>query len=349
MIFFIIAGGSGERFWPMSRKSLPKHLIRLISEQTLIEQTLSRISGVSSSSLVYILTNADQEKPMRNALPGFPAERIIVEPVKRDTAPAAALATAIAMQHGASEVMGLFPADSVTHDVATFQRQLRDAAQCAAANDAFVTFSIPPSHPATGFGYLELGEPMQSGRGDTEFCHVNRFVEKPDRATAEQYMKSGRFGWNAGIFLGKAGLFLEEMRRQQPALADFIEQFPKDNADATWRKTFTDLPKRSLDYAIMENARSVIAARARFDWDDVGAWSSLSAHLPADEQGNTVRGTVVAHDAANNIAISNGRAVTLCGVRDLVVVETPDAVLVCHRDQVQNIKQLHDRLPDTLK
>ena len=172
-----------------------------------------------------------------------------------------------------------------------------------------------------------------------------RFVEKPDLATAETYLAGGNHAWNAGMFIWRTAAFLNEARRQVPALAKFVEDFPRGDPMAYLAGHFASLPKISVDYAIMENATAVATQLAEFDWDDVGSWTALPAHLPLDDQGNTPRGTVVTQDASNNIAISGGRVIALCGVQDLVVVETPDAVLVCHRDAVQNIKKLIPQLP----
>jgi mannose-1-phosphate guanylyltransferase len=175
---------------------------------------------------------------------------------------------------------------------------------------------------------------------------VNQFVEKPDAARAEAYLKSGRYFWNAGIFLWKTSTFLREAERSKPELARFIEAFPKGDWDAYLAEHFAALPKISVDYAIMEKAERVTVAEARFDWDDMGSWTALPAHLPLDEHRNTLRGSVAIHDSHGNIAIATKRLIALCGVRDLIVIETDDAILVCHRDAAEQIKHLQPRLPD---
>ncbi|HZZ58546.1 MAG TPA: sugar phosphate nucleotidyltransferase, partial [Opitutaceae bacterium] len=213
--------------------------------------------------------------------------------------------------------------------------------------DTLLTFGIRPSFPATGFGYLELGP--ERAFGSVAVRRVDRFVEKPDGATAKSYVESGRFVWNAGMFVWRADGFLAEAERSAPELARFIREFPHRDRTLYIRERFPALPRISVDYAIMEKARSVATILAEFDWDDVGAWSALPNHLPADEAGNTLRGPVAAVDAAGNIAVSNGRLIALCGVQDLVVVETPDAILVCHRDRVQDIKRLQPLLPKELQ
>ncbi|MDX2081315.1 MAG: sugar phosphate nucleotidyltransferase [Terrimicrobiaceae bacterium] len=347
---FVMAGGSGERFWPMSRQRTPKHLLRLLDERTLLETTVSRLDGIVPLERTFVLTNAAQIDATRAAVPGLPAANIVAEPAKRDTAPACALATALARRVSPDAVAVVLPADAMIHDVDRFRRQLADAISAASETGGIATLGIPPTHPATGFGYLETGRDLAAGPNGSLVRQLVRFVEKPDLETAQRYFEEGHFYWNAGIFVWRTATFLEEAERQQPALAKFISAFPKSGDFAGFlSETFPLLPKISVDYAIMENADSVVAVLAEFDWDDVGAWTALPTHLGRDPRGNTFRGSVVEHASESNIAISNGRQIALCGVRDLVVVETPDAILVCHRDAVQHVKNLQPNLPEALK
>ncbi|MEI6034081.1 MAG: sugar phosphate nucleotidyltransferase [Verrucomicrobiae bacterium] len=349
-IAFVIAGGSGERFWPMSRQKTPKHLLRLLEERTLLEATISRLEGVVSRERTFVLTNAAQVAGIRAALPMIPHGNIIAEPAKRDTAPACALATAIARVLAEDALCIVLPADAMIHDVAAFQRQLRDAIAVASRDSAIVTLGIPPAFPSTGFGYLETGGPLEDGPEGSRVRALNRFVEKPDKENADRYVKGGHHLWNAGIFLWRAETFLGEARRQLPELAEFIEGLTSLDALPEYLAAhFAALPKISVDYAIMEHAERAAAVLAEFDWDDVGSWAALPSHLGSDAQGNSLRGEVIQHASGGNIAISNGRLIALCGVRDLVVVETPDAVLVCHKDAIQQIKDLQPLLPDALK
>ena len=347
---FIMAGGSGERFWPASRTATPKHLLRLLGEQTLLEQTVRRFEGIVPWDRIFVLTNAAQMDATRQAVPFLPADNIVAEPAKRDTAPAAALATAIAKARDPEAIAALFPADATIHDTEAFQRQLVDAAAFVARGDAILTFAIPPAFPSTGFGYLRLGLEVDKPAG-SGICHVEKFVEKPNAERAKEFFSAGNFGWNAGMFLWKVQTFLEECAKQQPELEAFINGFPVDGQpDAVTEylaRVFPELPKVSVDYAIMENARSVVAAKAEFDWDDVGSWTALPKHLGQNAQKNTFQGSIVEVGAENNIVVAQTRTVALCGVKDLVVVETEDAILVCHRDSVEHIKKLP--LPPELK
>jgi len=345
----IMAGGSGERFWPLSRIARPKHLVPLLSESTLLEQTIHRVEQALPASHIFVLTNAAQIEGCRAVLPQLQAHQFIAEPAKRDTAPACALGTALVRNLDPEAVVVFLPADALIKDAATFANQLKKAAEIASKHDTIVTFGIRPDHASTRFGYLEAGAAMAESSATCPFFKVDRFVEKPDAARAEAYLKSGNYFWNAGIFLWKVGTFLREARRSQPELVPFIENFPKENWDAYLAEQFPKLPKISVDYAIMEKAERVAVAEARFDWDDMGSWTALPAHLPVDEHGNTLRGAVAIYNAQGNIAISHKRLIALCGVRDLIVIETDDAILVCHRDAAEQIKHLQPKLPDEVR
>lgn len=339
----IMAGGSGERFWPLSRKNKPKHLLKLFSDKTLLEGTVERVEGLAAKENIFILTNENQRAEIKKI---FPDIKIFTEPEKRDTAPAAAFATALAMKKNPHAVLALLPADALVVDKQSFQRQLADAMELACEQDALAAMAINPSFPATGFGYLELGKNLGEGRRGSQRFEVARFVEKPDKATAEKYLESGKYGWNAGIFVWKVESFRGEVERLQPELARFMDAFAKtDDEEKYLKEVFASLPKISVDYAIMEKAKKVVAVKAKFDWDDVGSWTTLPAHLGKDENGNSCRGKVVAHQSKENIVLSQNKVVALCGVKDLVVVETSDAVLVCHKDAVQEVKKLQNLLP----
>lgn len=345
---FIMAGGSGERFWPLSRKAKPKHLLKLVSSHTLLEETVLRLKPLAKRpSDLLILTNHEQVPGVRKALPRFPKASLIPEPAKRDTAPAAALATALALRKNPNAVLALLPADAVIGKHTIFRSQLAAAARAAVASPSFVTLGIKPSYPATGFGYLHLGSKTLPRLKGGPFLKVKHFVEKPSLAKAKGYLRSGQYAWNAGIFVWKASTFLAEARRQQPALAKFIERFPKKGSYSAYlRREFPKLPKISVDYAIMEGAKSVLALRAEFPWDDVGSWTALPGHLPTDRHGNTFRGPLLSMESRNSLALAEGgRTVALLGAENLVVVDTKDALLVCSKDKVQEVKQLMPLLP----
>jgi len=339
----IMAGGSGERFWPLSRKTTPKHLLRLFSEATLLEETVRRVERVVPTEHIFVLTNAAQVEHTRQILKDLPVENIVAEPAKRDTAPATALGTALAHRKDPGAVVAFLPADALIKPPEKFAHQLKDAAILARNHKAIITFSIKPKYAATGFGYLELGDHFGSCR------QVLKFVEKPSEKTAQHYIDKGNYGWNAGMFLWQCGTYLEEARRLQPELADFVEKFPSGEYVPYLEATFPSLTKISVDYAIMEKAANVFAVEAFFDWDDVGTWTALPEHIEPAKDGNCIIGNAITHNATGNIVFSQKRIVALQGVHDLVVVETDDAILICHKEQAQHIKQLQEHLPEEVK
>lgn len=344
----ILAGGSGERFWPMSRQRTPKHLLKLFGDRTLLEDTVRRFDGVVPRSNIFVLINEAQREATRAALPFLTADQIVSEPAKRDTAPAAALATGLVRARNPDAVMAILPADALIKNHARLAEQMSAALDRAATTAALLTFAIKPTYASPGFGYLEMGEEIAHTKESGVVRRVKRFVEKPDLATAERYVASGDYAWNAGMFIWRVGSFLAEVDRHAPELAAFVRAFPSGDPKAYLADKFSELPKISIDYAVMEKAAEVDTVLAEYDWDDVGMWTSLPPHLAQDEAGNAQRGDAVIVNSENNIAISNGRVIALVGVKDLVVVETPDAVLVCHRDAVQDIKKLIPKLPKKL-
>jgi mannose-1-phosphate guanylyltransferase len=345
----IIAGGSGERFWPMSRARAPKHLLRLFSERTLLEEAILRLRGVVADSNVWILTNASQLPLIRDAVPDFPPGQIITEPERRDTGPAASIATGLVRARDPDGVLALLPADALVGNAARFSAQLTQALAWAGGTGgtgaSLLTFAVAPTHAATGFGYLELGEEIAKGQEGSRLLRVRRFVEKPSEETARGYLASGRYAWNAGMFVWGVRRFLAEAERTAPELAAFIRDFPAGDPAKHLAERFPRLPRISVDYAVLEKAGSVATVLAEFDWDDAGSWTALARHLEADESGNVTRGPVVSVGTTGTLAVSCGRVIALCGVKDLVVVETADALLVCHKDSVQDIKSLMPLLP----
>jgi len=335
----------------MSRASKPKHLLRLFSEKTLLGETILRLKGVVADRNVWILTNKAQVPLIRSALPGFPRGQIIAEPSRRDTAPAAALATGLVRARHPDGIVALLPADALIGKPKRFAEQLEQAFRWAAGEGkgapgrGIITFAVAPTYPATGYGYLELGAALAKGPEGSRLVRVKRFREKPNGATARRYVAGGKHAWNAGIFVWSVGRFLAELDRSSPVLAAFVRDFPKGNPSAFLARRFPSLPKISVDYAVLEKATAVATVMAEFGWDDAGSWTTLSKHFPADASGNVTVGSVVSVGSSNTIAVSSGRMVALCGVRDLVVVETADAVLVCHRDAAQAIKGLLPSVP----
>jgi mannose-1-phosphate guanylyltransferase len=348
----ILAGGSGERFWPLSRRNRPKQLLRLVSERTLLEETVARLDGLVPPERILILTNVEQEKAVRALLKRFPKENVIAEPAKRDTAAAVALGAGWVAARDHSATMLAFPADHVIADRAAFQETMKTAAAAAEETGALVTIGIKPTWPCPGFGYIEQGEEVRLRAGGKIAVHrVVRFREKPNVDLAESFLRKGNFRWNAGMFVWSVTTVLSEFNRHAPELADFISQVrsPKD-LDKVLRERFAKLPRISFDYAIMEKADRVLVVEASFDWDDVGSWQAVARYFKNDEHGNIANRALTALDASDNIVFNDSETtIALLGVHNLIVVRTGDAILICHRHQAEKIKNLVGKLPPELQ
>jgi len=348
----ILAGGSGERFWPLSRRNCPKQLLRLVSERTLLEETIARLEGFVPSERILILTNVEQEKAVRDLLKSFPKQNIIAEPAKRDTAAAVALGAGWVAARDHSATMLAFPADHVIADRAAFQETMKTAAAAAEETGALVTIGIKPTWACPGFGYIEQGETVRlRGDGKIAVHRVVRFREKPNVDLAESFLRKGNFRWNAGMFVWSVPTVLSEFNRHAPELADFISQVrsPKD-LEKILHEHFAKLPRISFDYAIMEKADRVLVVEASFDWDDVGSWQAVARYFKNDEHGNAANTALIALESSDNVIFNDGETtVALLGVHNLIVVRTSDAILICHRHQAEKIKNLVGKLPPELQ
>ena len=349
----ILAGGSGERFWPLSRRTRPKQLLRLISKQTLLEETVARLEGLVPQERTLILTNVEQEAAVRELLPTFPEKNILAEPAKRDTAAAIALGAGWVARSDHSATMLVLPADHVIKDREAFHKTIMAAVRAAEETGALVTIGIKPTWACPGFGYIECGEQVRlRAKGiDTAVHRVLRFREKPNTDLAESFLRKGNFRWNAGMFVWSVPTVLSEFNRQSPELANFISQIrAPGNFEKTLRERFPKLPKISFDYAIMERADRVLVVEAGFDWDDVGSWTAVANYFKRDDKNNAANCPVTAVDSTGNIVSDQkGGNVALLGVHNLIVVRTDDALLICHRHQAEKIKELIGKVPPELQ
>jgi mannose-1-phosphate guanylyltransferase len=355
-LMVVMAGGSGERFWPLSRKHRPKQLLALTGTQTMLEETVERAEAVVGRDRVFIVAGPHLVQSILDSLPGFPKANCIVEPEARNTAPCLALAAGILWRRfGTNIAMGVLSADHSIRDRKTFETNMNLAFEYAESNRVLMTFGARPSEPHTGYGYLEVGDPVVSGEAGT-IRPVKAFHEKPERETAERYMHSGRFLWNSGMFVWSLDALHDAFDRHAPEYAEAMLIF-KEHEDAdSWGPTFRALPKISIDYAIMEKADNVFCTTADFDWDDVGTWTALTKSQPLDPQGNLVRGKCIPVETSNTILFNattgnNDTAkpnpvIVALGVENLVVVSTDDALFVCPKDRVQDIKKAVQALRD---
>lgn len=345
----ILAGGSGQRFWPLSRDRRPKQLLRLFDDKTLLEHTIERLEGFIPARNILVLTNRQQLDAVREVLPGFPAENIVAEPEKRDTAPAIALGIGWVAAREPEAVMMVLPSDHLINDRAGFHLTLAAACDAARADDALVTIGIKPSWACPSYGYIERG--ARIGRGDVPVHEVSRFREKPDSELAEEFLAQGNFMWNAGMFFWSVPAVRRNLAAHCPELAKFVDELANaTDFSSTVQARFPSLTKLSIDYALMEKAPRVLNVEAAFDWDDVGNWTSVGRHLSKDPAGNQHNCALNSHEAGNNLVFSEtGQHVALLGVSDLIVVATKDALLVAHRSEAEKLKKLVDGLPENLR
>ena len=347
----ILAGGSGARFWPLSRDARPKQLLDLFGTGTLLEQAIRRLDGLVPIKNILILTNAKQEQAVREIASMLPPENIFAEPAKRDTAPAVALGIGLIAARDPQAVMMVLPSDQLIQDASSFQAVMRDALAAAEQSDGLVTIGIQPTWPCPSYGYIERGEAADISGLTHQPFEVKRFREKPSPEVAEEFLRHGGFSWNAGMFVWSIRTVAAQLAKHAPELAAFIDKL-KQAADipATIAGEFPTLPARSIDYALMEHADRVLNIEATFDWDDVGSWISISKYLSAYGADNRANLAVTEIDSHDNI-IFNARPdshVALVGVSDLIIVQTPDALLVAKRQQADAIKNLSPKLPHNL-
>ena len=342
----VMAGGNGERFWPMSTPERPKQFVALFGGKPLIRHAADRLKGLVPPERTLVITAERLVAQTRRALSGIPRANVIGEPCRRDTAAAVACACGLVKRLGGPDAVGcILTADQLMEPAAKFRRTLKSAVKVASRTDAIVTVGIEPDHPATGFGYIECGPRIRTGT-PTEFHAVRRFVEKPDEKTAKRYLRSGRFCWNSGLFIWKVSTMEAAFVRYAPDIAGLIGQVSKAKSiRATLAKAYPTLRAISVDYAVMEKARKVVVARSEFKWDDVGSWTAIPKHFPVDAAGNTCLGRTALLDTNDSIVVSeDGHLTAVLGMKDVVVVQTPDATLVCAKDRVQDVKQLVKRL-----
>ncbi len=343
----ILAGGRGERFWPLSTAARPKQFISLFGGRPLITLALERLEGVVPPERTIIITAADLLAATAEVARHLPPENLIGEPCPRDTAAACALACGIVAARDPDGVAAILTADQLMADIETFRQTLRDSFTAAASGEHIVTIGIPPTYPATGFGYIEAGEVMDFLTA-TRFNRARRFVEKPDAQTAAQYVNSGNYCWNAGMFIWHVRTMRAAIDAFAPELLELVG-IPASvrscgELQERLQAVYAGLRKISIDYAIMERVDNIVMANGVFGWDDVGTWPAVAGHFAADARKNVVIGSYESIDASGNVVVSEDRLTAIIGVNDLVVVQSENATLICPRERAQEVKLLVQRL-----
>ncbi|HYW39592.1 MAG TPA: mannose-1-phosphate guanylyltransferase [Terriglobales bacterium] len=357
----ILAGGRGTRFWPLSRKRRAKQLLALDGKQTMIQQTVARLTPMAAPGRFWIITNGDLRPAILRQLPKLPPKQIIAEPAGRNTAPAIGLAAFLLLRHDPDAVLGLFPSDHVIAEPAQYRATLGTAIEIATAGDSIVVLGIRPSRPETGYGYIEAGAPDASASDNQGSLRVRRFTEKPDLATARQFLNAGNYFWNSGMFLWRADTLANALLEHLPNTAPLLEKIAaaygtRKFAD-TFRKLYPKCENISIDYAVLEPRSAKGEGQSRifclpsdFGWNDLGSWTALHEHhvakaKPGDGSLVSASGSF-AMNAKSNYVYAPGKFVALVGVSNLVIVETEDALLVTTLDQSQDVGKVVTHLDE---
>lgn len=335
----IMAGGSGTRFWPLSRRKRPKQLLRLFGSASLLEQTVARLRPVIPPERTYVFTSRQLWSEVRRCLPGIPASQIVAEPASRNTAPTLGVAAHEIVRRDPEGLMVVLPSDHAITRPAAFRQALRAACRVGAIEGRSVVMGLKPTRPETGFGYVRLGKLEGQVAGEPVY-RVEKFKEKPPLAVARRYVASGRYLWNGGMFVWRASTLLRNFQRFQPRMARLMARLAATGgvrASAAFRRLFPRLESVSIDYALMEKVPAVFAVAAELGWSDVGSWAVFHELSPRDRDDNVRPAYSLSLDSRGNVVVSPGKFVVTVGVKDLVIVETADALLVCARHRAQEV------------
>lgn len=351
IIPLIMAGGKGERFWPKSRKSMPKQFVNLVGDDSMIQLTVKRLQKMVPAEHIYVVTGEEYAPLICEHNPCLPVENVIVEPLGRNTAPCIGLAADILRTKYSDEaVMAVLPSDHLIRDEAEFLSLLKIAAEAAMEKDSpIITLGIKPSKPETGYGYIQVGN-LHKEHNNTKVYNVSRFVEKPDLKTAQQYLASGNHYWNSGMFVFQIKTMLRNMELHVPEVYQRLNVIRKSRNMADFPEILTNefhaMPNISIDFGVMEKAENVRVIPGEFGWDDVGSWTSLEGIFELDEFNNATRGTFICMDSQGCIVETNktDKLVALIGIDDIIVVDTQDAMLICAKDRAQDVKKLIDNM-----
>ena len=349
MYAVIMAGGRGTRFWPRSRERKPKHLLDIVSKRTIIQETVDRIKPLIPPEDILIVTGKKHARELIRQLPEIPAKNIIIEPVGKNTAACIGLAALHISKRVPDAVMVVLPSDHAISDTRKYLAVIRAAAKFAGQEKGLVTVGIKPSSPQTGFGYIEQGQSVRNVSGKKVF-RVKSIREKPDLAKAWKFVRSGKFYWNSGMFIWKASVILKEIERCLPdlytGLMKIKEVLGTSKEATTVPRVYQGLASISIDYGVMEKANNAFMLPGDFGWSDVGSWDALWEISAKDDQGNALQGggSAIFTDTEGALVYSPKKLVALIGVKDLIIVETKDALLICKKGHSQDVKKVVDTL-----
>ncbi len=343
----VLAGGAGKRFWPRSRRAVPKHLLPLLGARTLLEDTVARLSGLAPPERTWVITPSEYRARVQELLPTLPGRQVLPEPEARDTAAAVAVGLSAIEAEDEDAVALVCPADHVIRPAEEFRACLSAALRRAGEAECLVLIGVPPTRPATGFGWVRRGDRVATTEG-RPIWRVAQFVEKPDRERAQALLAAGDHFWNAGILVCRPRTLLAELERIRPAAgvqAKAIGRLLASAHDPEWiAEAYGRLPRTSIDRLLLEHSENLEMAEATFGWDDAGSWAFLARRGPPDAEGNVVHGRACLVDAGDNVVLGDGHLLALLGVQGLIVIHTRDATLVCAKDRAEDVKDLVDRL-----
>jgi mannose-1-phosphate guanylyltransferase len=346
----IMAGGIGSRFWPRSRERSPKQLLEIDGEKTMIQNTVQRLNGFVGPKNIFVVTNKLQKSAVAKQLPTLPAENIIVEPIGRNTAPCIGLAAMFVHRLDPDSVMVVLPADHVIRDEKEFLRVLDLGVKVAHESSSLVTIGIQPTHPETGYGYIQIveDEKSQNGAMPEGVFKVKTFAEKPNLQTAQRFVESGDFFWNSGMFIWRADVILNEIKRSLPDLHGSLMNIEPTLGTSLFEQSLEHaygmIRGISIDYGVMEKTEGVYVIRGDFGWNDVGSWDEVYRLATKDEQGNHLHGRIISFDTKNSYIHTDDKLVATVGIDDLIVINTHDAILICKRGASQDVKEIVDHL-----
>jgi mannose-1-phosphate guanylyltransferase len=345
----VMAGGVGSRFWPRSRERSPKQVLEIIGSGSMISNTFARIQPLVPAEKAMVVTNKLQKDIIHQQVPALPMQNILTEPLGRNTAPCIGLAAKWIHRQDPEAIMVILPADHIIRNTDEFLRVLQRGVHVAHENDALVTIGIKPTHPETGYGYIQFEDSSEQNPYAVDGIYrVKTFAEKPNLETAEKFLQSGDFLWNSGMFIWKTRVILQEIERYLPELGEQLAKLDPvigtESYQAALERVYGVIRSISIDYGVMEKASNVFVAKGDFGWSDVGSWDEVVRLTPTDNEGNALRGTVIAKDSHRNYIDAGNKVVATIGVDDLIVITTDDAVLICKKGSSQDVKEVVDYL-----